>query len=369
MHSSISNFKRTIPALPWTGLMLATSLLTLVAASAWEIRCRTWGYEPTLNDTPDLWAQKRSSVKPDSLVIIGDSRAWFDLDLDEIERGLGRRPVQLAIPGSCAYPVLADLADDRDFHGTVICSVVPIMFFAPAGPPIENSLKAINRRRTQTVAQRASNELGMLLEEHVAFLRQDDLSLGELLNRVPIPNRAGALVAPPLPPYFESVDRDRRARMFTLCATPGALQDRVKFGWLPLFTPPPPPTYVPRDVFISAMGQAVEARFRDAAAAVQKIQSRGGQVVFIRFPVTGELKKLEDRATPRAGPWTRLLKESGAPGIYFEDYPELASFSCPEWSHLSAPDSVAFTHRLIPHLLKAVAGAGANTPAQSPPSA
>jgi len=47
----------------------------------------------------------------------------------------------------------------------------------------------------------------------------------------------------------------------------------------------------------------------------------------VRFPVSGELKKLEDAATPRAGPWTRLLKDTGAPGIYFEDYPELAASS------------------------------------------
>ena len=362
MHSSISSFERKIPGLPWTRLMVATCILTLAAAAAWEIRCRAWGYAPTLNNTPDLWAERRDAVQPDSVVIIGDSRAWFDLDLDEIEQGVGRRPVQLAIPGSCAYPVLADLADDKSFHGTVICSVVPIMFFAPAGPPLQNAYKAINRWHTQTIAQRASNKLGMLLEEHIAFLKEDDLTLGELLARLPIPNRAGALVAPPLPPYFEPLDRERRARMFAQCASPGPLQDRVKHGWLALFTPPPPPTYVPRDAFMAGMGHAIEARFADAASAVRRIRARGGKVVFVRLPVAGELKKLEDRATPRAGPWSRLLKESGAPGIYFEDYPELAGFDCPEWSHLSASDSVTFTHELVPHLLKAIRGAGAGTP-------
>jgi hypothetical protein len=368
MHSSISSFERKIPGLPWTRLMVATCLLTLAAATAWEIRCRAWGYAPTLNDTPDLWAERRNAVQPDSLVIIGDSRAWFDLDLDEIEHGVGRRPVQLAIPGSCAYPVLADLANDKGFHGTVICSVVPIMFFAPAGPPLQNAYKAINRRLTQTLAQRTSNRLGMLLEEHIAFLKEDDLTLGELLGRINIPNRAGALVAPPLPPYFETLDRERRARMFVQCASPGPLQDRVKFGWLPLFTPPPPPTYVPHEAFVSGVGHAVEARFADAASAVERIRARGGKVVFVRLPVSGDLKKLEDRATPRAGPWNRLLKESGAPGIYFEDYPELAGFECPEWSHLSAPDSVEFTRRLIPHLLKAIGGAGGFAAAETRPA-
>lgn len=368
MPSSIFNFKRSIPGHPWTRLMLVTSLLTLAAATAWEIRCRSWGYAPSLNDTPDLWAQRRNAVRPDSMVIIGDSRAWFDLDLDEIEGGLGRRPVQLAIPGSCAYPVLADLADDKNFHGTVICGVVPIMFFAPGGPLIKNSMDAINRRRMQTIAQRASNELGMLLEEHLAFLKEGDLTLDKLLARLPIPDRTGALVGPPLPPYFETVDRERRARMFNLCASPGALQDRVKYGWQPLFTPPPPPTYVPREAYQNGVAQAIEARFRDAAAAVQAIRARGGKVVFLRLPVSGELKKLEDRATPRAGPWTRLIKETGAPGIYFEDYPELAGFTCPEWSHLSAPDSIEFTHRLVPYLRKAINGIGALAATETPPS-
>jgi hypothetical protein len=194
----------------------------------------------------------------------------------------------------------------------------------------------------------------MALEEHVAFLKNDDLTLAELLLRVPIPNRARALVSPPLPPYFCTVDRERRARMVEACAHPGPLQTRVRDGWLPLFTAPPPPSYIPRDVFLERMHQAVEARFRDTAAAVQRIRARGGKVVFVRFPVSGELKKLEDRATPRAGIWTRLLKETGAPGIYFEDYPELAAFRCPEWSHLSAGDSVKFTRLLVPHLREAL---------------
>ncbi len=369
MHSSISSFERKIPALPWTRLMVVACLLTLAAASAWEVRCRAWGYGPTLNNTLDLWAERRNAVQPNSLVIVGDSRAWFDLDLDEIERGVGRRPVQLAIPGWLRPSWPGEVSPTTGLHGiAVICSVVPIMFFAPAGPPLDNAYKAINRRRTQTVAQRASNRLGMLLEEHIAFMKEEDLTLGELLGRLPIPNRAGTLVAPPLPPYFETLDRERRARMFVECASPGPLQDRVKYGWLPLFTPPPPPTYVPREAFMGGMAHVIEARFANAASAVQRIRDRGGQVVFVRLPVSGELKKLEDRATPPGGPLEPAHRESGAQGIYFEDYPELAGFECPEWSHLSAADSVEFTRRLVPHLVKAIDGSGRTLAGLSPPS-
>ena len=349
------DYERPIPALPWRGMTVTVVLVVIAAAAAWEFYCRSIGYGPTLNDNEDLWTQARRRVKPESIVIIGDSRAWFDLDLDELQKGLGKRPVQLAAGGSCAYPVLADLANDERFHGTIICSVVPRMFFAPPGsPPMDRSEKAVRRYHTQTVAQRASQYLAMPLEEHVAFLKQEELTLEDLLKRLPIPNRPGALVPPRFPPYFQSEDRERRARMIEQCAQPGELQSRIQQIWLPLFTPPPPPTYIPQEVFTEKMKKAKEDRFRDTTAAVAKLRARGGKIVFVRFPLTGELKALEDRITPRSDIWNSLLKRTGTPGIYFEDYPELSSFNCPEWSHLSAGDSVEFTKRLIPHLRSAL---------------
>jgi len=350
------DYERPIPPLPWRGLTVVVVLIVIAAASAWEFYCRSIGYRPTLNDNEDLWTMTRRSVKPESIVIIGDSRAWFDLDLDELQKGLGKRPVQLAMGGSCAYPVLADLANDESFHGTIICSVVPRMFVAPPGtPPMERGEKAVRRSHTQTLAQRASQYLAMPLEEHVAFLKQEELTLDDLLKRLPIPNRPYAQVSPRLPPYFGTLDRERRARMIEECAWPGSeLQRRIQQIWLPLFTPPPPPTYIPKEEFGKKIGAAIEARFHDVATAVKKLRARGGKIVFVRFPESGELKKLEDRETPRAGIWDQVIKKTGAPGIYYEDYPELSGFNCPEWSHLSAGDSVEFSKRLIPHLRKAL---------------
>ena len=38
---------------------------------------------------------------------------------------------------------------------------------------------------------------------------------------------------------------------------------------------------------------------------------------------------------PREQTWDRLLRETGAFGIHFEDYPEMQGLELPEWSHLS----------------------------------
>ena len=349
-------YVRPIPQLAWRGITVAVVLIVIAAAFAWELYCRSIGYGPTLNDNEDLWTSARRRVKPESIVIIGDSRGWYDLDLDELEKGLGKRPVQLAMGGGCAYPVLEDLANDENFHGTVICSVVPRLLVAPPGtPPMDRAKKAVRRSHTQTPAQRASQYLAMPLEEHVAFLKQEELTLDDLLKRLPIPNRPNAQVQPRLPPYFGTLDRERRARMIEECARPGSeLARMTQKIWIPLFTPPPPPTYIPEQEFAKTMGQAINQRFNDVAAAVQKLRARGGKIVFVRFPYSGELKQLEDRETPRIGIWDRVLKDTGAPGIYYEDFPDLAGFNCPEWSHLSAGDSMEFTKRLIPHLRAAL---------------
>jgi hypothetical protein len=349
-------FERPIPPLPWRGITVVVVLIVIGVVTAWELYARAKGYRPTLNDNEDLWTMARRRVQPESIVIAGDSRAWFDVDLDEFQKGLGKRPVQLAMAGSTVFPVLADLADDKNFHGTVICSVVPHLFFAPPNaPPMQRTEKGVKRFHNQTPAQRVSEYLAIPLEEHVAFLKPDDLSLEALLNQLPIPNRPGALVPPRFPPYFQTEDRERRARMIEECARPGSeLAKRIQQIWIPLFTPPPPPTYIPKDLFFAETKKAVEKCFADVTAAVEKIRQRGSKIVFVRFPHTWGLKELEDRITPRAQTWDPLLKMTHAPGIYYSDFPELAGFECPEWSHLSAGDSVEFSRRLVPHLRSAL---------------
>jgi hypothetical protein len=348
-------FERPIPPIQWRGITVVVVLVVLAATIIWELYVRSIGYGPTLNDNEDLWALRRRAVEPESIVIVGDSRAWFDVDLDEIQRGLGKRPIQLAAGGMCGFPVLQDLANDETFHGTIICSVVPRLFFAPPGVfPFERGEKVVKRFHNQTPAQRASQYLTFPLEERVAFLNHDDLSLDALLRELPIPNRRGAEASPPFPPYFNTVDRERRSRMIPQCEDPnGPLARKIQQIWLPLFQPPPP-SYVPLDVFMTEIKKAIGQRFQDITAAVQKIRARGGQVVFVRFPHSGSLKEIEDRDTPRAQTWDPLLKMTGAPGIYYSDFPELADFQCPEWSHLTAGDSVEFTKRLVPHLREAL---------------
>ena len=372
-HPDHPGITRPIPAQPWAVMAIVAAAIVAIVSGAWEMHCRALGYTPGLNDTTDLWCDARRHVEPDSVVIVGASRALFDLDLDTLQDAFGKRPVQLALVGTCAYPELRDLADDKTFHGTVICDVVPGLLTIPSmAPPYKNAEKAIHRLHTQTLSQRFSFHLSMGLEQTFACLQQEDLTLTALLGHWQLPNRERTQLPPTLPPCFSTIDRDRRTRMLPRLLTDQTLQDRVKFGWPPLFTPPPKPTWIPDDAFAAFMGKLFNQRFTDIDQAVTDIRARGGKVIFIREPSSGPLLDLEDTLTPRGAVWDRIITETGAPGIYFQDYPALAHFTCPEWSHLSADDSVAYTKALAPLLVAGLAGtlpAPASSSATTPATA
>jgi hypothetical protein len=357
MTATAGHIERTIPVQPWAPMAAIAVILVVAAAAWWETHCRGLGYPACINDTRDLWVDNRRRVQPDDTIIIGASRGLFGLDLDELEKGLGKRPIQLCLVGSCVYPILQHFADDASFHGTVICDLVPGLLLVPSfAPPYQNSERALRRLHDQTWSQRWSFLLSLPLERTFACLKQDDLTLGDLLRDLPIPNREHALIGPPLPPFFAYLDRERRMRMLERLATDRTLCDRVKFGWIPLFSPPPKPHWIPDEAFAGFIHGMTEGRFADMAKAVAAIRARGGKVVFVRMPSIGDLRPVEDRFAPRAVVWDRVLKDSGAPGVFAEDHAELASFNLPEWSHLSAVDSVEFTKRLAPYLKAALTG-------------
>ncbi len=65
------------------------------------------------------------------------------------------------------------------------------------------------------------------------------------------------------------------------------------------------------------------------------------------LPSNGEyLARTENREFPRSRSWTALLAATGAPGIHFEDYPELQGYEMPDWSHMKHSEAERFTAAL-----------------------
>jgi hypothetical protein len=332
-------------------------VLALLATAGWELRVRAMGYGPSINETSDLWALQRSRLDQAGVnaVIVGSSRAQFDLDLESMAAYFGgEKPVQLSMPGTSPMELLESVAQAENFHGTVILGVTPALWFVPAGQPVEQARKAVGRYENWSPSQKVGLRLGIVLQERLAFLNPEDLDLAALLGRIQFPPRAAAASNQPplLPPYFARVDELRQARMWEKCDFGSPLALEIQSRWIPLFTPPPPPPHMSEEEFRQGFAEFMEGQLGRLATAVETIRARGGRVVFVRPPSTGELRELERRFSPRPAFYDRMLEATGAGGIHFEDHPQLAAFDCPEWSHLEAPDAVAFTKALMPLLIQ-----------------
>jgi hypothetical protein len=354
MRSSTSSFERRVPSGNWERSFVIAAVLAAAFLGGWEATWRSRGYSPTLNDTSDLWAANRTRVgsDPGQTVIIGSSRILFDLDLGAYAEAFGTRPVQLALPGSTPAPVLYHLAEKTAFRGTLLVGVTPPLFFVPAGFPVERSETAIRRYENWSPSQRCGNFLGKLLQKRVAFLNEEDLALNVLLGSLPVADREGARenLPPVFPPYFGRVEEDRQVWMWEKCDFGSPLALRIQNIWKPLFTPPPPPPGVTPEQAKEQYLAAMEATLERTRRSVETIRERGGRVVFIRPPSSGWVRETENAISPRPGFWDRILAATGAPGVHFEDYPELSGFTCPEWSHLTAEDAARFTRALLPIL-------------------
>lgn len=350
MPSSTSNFRRPIPTANWTRVWALTGSLLVLSVFAWEIYWRSEGYTPQYSDSADIWASNRHLVgKGDGkqTVIIGASRVRFDLDLDVWESSTGKRPIVLGMNGSSAWPLLKDLAGQEDFRGTVVCGVTEGLFFLPGfAGPARQAIANVKYARNWNPSQQVAFAISKQLEPRFALLNGWDLNLNAVIARwTRFENREGAVVVPDLPPLFQDNLLDGREVLWETVTAESELGKRIQQIWIPLFSFGPPLGGPPLDELVQGI-----------RADVERIRSRGGNVVFVRLPSTSDLLALEKQRWPRPAYWDRLIAETGVSGVHYEDYEELSGYDCPEWSHLTPGDAKTFTASLV----EILAGIGAS---------
>jgi hypothetical protein len=79
---------------------------------------------------------------------------------------------------------------------------------------------------------------------------------------------------------------------------------------------------------------------------VEKIQNRGGKVVFISLPVTDTIREITEKYYPPSQYWHALAERTHAVTVNYADYPELSKFDCPDESHIAGKDVPEFTRSL-----------------------
>ncbi len=341
VHEQDEVTKREIPATRLVAIGWLVLMLVVAATAAWEWRMRSLDLRAgDLDDSKSHWAVERRKLAVgdhDGVVIIGSSRILFDTDLAVWEELTGRRPIQLALAGTNPRPMLAELAADPDFKGLLVVGVTPDIFFGDwLGIP--EFAGVVDYWKEQSPSERFGHQVGLYLSRHIAFL-DSAYTLGTLIDRVDIPDRDGFRR-----PYLDvwklwETSADRQTFLWGRIETDERLREHARLAWGPFDG--------------KLMDEAgITRACNDAVDAVKKIRARGGEVAFIRSPSAGLYYENELRSAPRVTTWDRLLRETGAFGIHFEDHEEMRNLDVPEWSHLSRESAARFTRAYVGVLMR-----------------
>ena len=300
--------------------------LVVAALGSWEILWRTHGVESSFRDDSTLWSHARSrlaSARSRQSAIIGSSRAQVDLVPEILAAAFDDlSPVMLAINGTSARPVLTHVADETRFDGVLLFEINPLHIFASSSDWDEGADEFLEHYLELPHLGGYEIDLRMALRERTV-----------LLGPALAPRRVvrGWLAERSQPSLVLTLHSNRHRQIDF-----AAKADLTGF-WLDYYQStgtPLPIAYILGTV----LGEA------------KRIRSRGGEVLLLRLPSSGELRRTERERFPREDYWDVLVQRSRLPAIHFEDYPELNEFDCPDGSHLDAADASEFSRRLVPIL-------------------
>jgi hypothetical protein len=332
---------RDIPERPWGPILLGAALVAFLMLAGWEWYWRDFGSTPGYRNSNGQWAEQRRRIdegEGNKTVLIGASRVLFDVQLPVWEELTGERPIQLALEGTSPVPMLEDLADDPDFTGRLLIGVAPDIFFS--GFSYRGA--ALPYYRKQGPSQRSGTWLSMhLLEPYLGFY-DPDFALTTVVKRQPWPARDGVQTGLQVR-KLTLTEVDRNTTLWNKIVTDAEYRELCRRVWAQDFDKPLPGMDTPEKA-----AKIIDAEIAKAEAAIKRLRARGVPVVFARLPSAGEYYAFEQKFLPRAQTWDLLLKRTGAPGIHFEDHPQMQGYYLPEWSHMSAPEAARFTAAFAP---------------------
>ena len=317
----------------WPLTWALAAAITLGGWVVFETYWRGQDYQPKVVDSFDLWSQHRAraskSAPPLRVALLGASRIQFGLSppvfRDETHKmGLNVDAIMLAVNGHYPLAALRDLSEDEMFVGIAL---VGIDSRGMDRKVWEMQAKHVQNYHHEWSPSRAVHRRMLTrLQEYVIASRPDFAAM-TLVKRYLDGNG---------PPYREYVifERDRSAgtdygKSDIAAIRSARVADLKKY--YPLYTAPTP------EVWLNEM--------REVVRWVERINARGGKVVFYREPVSGEHIEMDETYFPREKYWDKLTAIMPATMIDFRDYPELV-IDTPDTSHIDIKDIDRHTRAL-----------------------
>jgi hypothetical protein len=318
---------------PWLRAWIAALLTCVLLAVGYEWLLRQHGYAVTVQDDADLWSMQLDRIRnsPRAIALLGASRIEFAVDPALLSHELGDRPVaMLAVNGRYPLAALRALADDPSFVGLAIVGVDARGLQRRHWDMQQSYFDHYHHR--WTLSRWIHRTLLTVLQEHLVFVR----SAFALTNIV---ERWIAGEGPPMNDHV-FVRADRVGFIdYHRPDLPGIRASRI--ADLVRYYREEPPTDA--GTWLHDL--------ETVTSWVEKIQKRGGRVVFFREPAADESLALDEANFPRDRYWDAYARRAPAPMIDFRDVPGMASFVLPDTSHIDGTDVPRFTIALA-NLLK-----------------
>ncbi len=350
MPSSTSNsdmyFQREIPSKPIGRVVWGGMALVLIMLTALEFEARGRGILPSRDLNISFWQNYRfglDSQPSDTTVLFGASRVTFGFDQDTWEEMTGSRPYNLALHGASSLPMLHDYATNTDMNGTVICSISGGFTLAnekiPFSERIAKALMEINKNR-YSFALRAEDFTGKALQSNFAILNPHLYSPAELIRTaIRLPARQNE-IAWFHTPYLVHHTDDNQDYFINDPLDKYSLEEFDKLHDTALQYMD---RYEPRD-----LDEAIEQINND----VSIIESRGGEVIFVRFPISRFFVDWERERFPRERCWDEIIRRTGCRGFHYLDNENTKNLFPPDGSHLMPDEAHIFTRELAKFVLQ-----------------
>lgn len=322
-----------VPTLPWRRMWVLALLFCGLALGGEEGFWRYCGFRPSVQDDTLLWAyhyERAASAADRGIVLIGASRINAGVSTSAMSRRFPEHcVVQLArYGGGSPMGTLRRIAQDDRFTGVVVCDFLG-PFLRMSNWDDQEHCYAKDFSRAELL-----EALPGWLGQRCFVVRLRDLAVPKICesvyqnSRLPTPN-------------LVSMHLDRSIALdFTKVANVESLRSRKQKQFRRQYADRP-----------KLSSREMTAAFQEIESLVRQIAQRGGQVVFVRAPSSGQRWQLEERYHSRDACWSRFAHSTSACCLHFRDDARMQTLKCPDGSHLDYRSAEKFTAALIDQLI------------------
>jgi hypothetical protein len=326
-----AGFSERVPwVLTWTTALLLFLVVVVSADSAW----RALGYRPSVADSPALWKywyRYVSCGQRRAIAIIGASRIQSGVSAPWLRKRLPQyRIAQLGkASGRSPIGVLRALAYDDRFKGIVICDALAPYFIREMWE---------SQRSYYEYPARFQDRVNALLSasvQSILAIRNERTGMHAALKHL-----ADYARLPPDPRVQMKVDRSNELDFPPIAILETArARNALRYRFLYETAYHPPPT-------------ELDDSLQQVDGFVRRIRDRGGEVVFVRMPSSGERLQIEEEYHPKAEYWDRFAAMSSGIWIHWTELKGIGTLACPDDSHLDYRGARLFTDALLDELRK-----------------